>query len=89
MPGQTYMITAQCTDAEKGAAIESTLALYDWNGPQWMQEPTSTVNTTSNTITATPNHLSLWAVLGETICIARCPIAWCWADCPPGSRCIL
>ena len=51
---------------EKGAAIESTLALYSWDGNQWVKEPTSVVSEAANTVTATPAHLSLWAVLGET-----------------------
>ncbi len=65
-PGQTYTITVQYTDAEKGPAIESTLALYSWDGSQWVRESSSTVDTDANTITAQPNHFSLWAVLGET-----------------------
>lgn len=64
--GQIYTVTVQYTEAEKGPAIENTLALYWWNGSQWVKEPSSTVDTTNNTVTATPNHLSLWAVLGET-----------------------
>ncbi|MGC8945899.1 MAG: ABC transporter substrate-binding protein, partial [Anaerolineae bacterium] len=65
-PGQTYTITVQYTDAEKGPAIENTLALYYWDGSGWVKEPSSVVDTAANTVTATPNHFSLWAVLGET-----------------------
>jgi hypothetical protein len=67
-PGQTYTLTAQYNDAEKGPAIESTLALYYWDSNQWMwiKEPTSVVDVNANTVTATPNHFSVWAVLGET-----------------------
>jgi oligopeptide transport system substrate-binding protein len=64
--GHTYTMTVQYTDAEKGPAIESTLALYWWNGSQWVKEPTCVVNPAANTVTATPNHLSLWTVWGET-----------------------
>ncbi len=63
---QPYTLTIQYTDAEKGPAIENTLALYYWDGAQWVQEPTGAVNAAANTITATPNHFSFWAVLGQT-----------------------
>ena len=65
-PGQTYTITVQYTDAEKGPAIENTLALYYWDGSQWVKEPSSVVDTVANKVTATPDHFSLWAALGET-----------------------
>jgi oligopeptide transport system substrate-binding protein len=65
-PGQTYTLTVHYTDAEKGPAIENTLALYYWDGSQWVKEPSSTVDTIANTVTAHPDHFSLWAVLGET-----------------------
>jgi branched-chain amino acid transport system substrate-binding protein len=65
-PGHTYTVTVQYTDAEKGPAIESTLALYYWDGSQWIKEPSSVVDTANNTVTAMPNHFSRWAVLGET-----------------------
>ena len=65
-PGQTYTVTVRYTDAEKGPAIENTLALYYWDGSGWVKEPSSVVDTAANTVTATPNHFSLWAVLGET-----------------------
>jgi len=66
VPGQTYTLTVQYTDAEKGAAIENTLALYYWDGSQWVKEPSSVVDIAANTITAHPDHFSKWAVLGET-----------------------
>jgi len=56
----------QYTDAEKGPAIENTLALYYWDGSQWVKEPSSVVDTVANKVTATPDHFSLWAALGET-----------------------
>ena len=65
-PGQTYTLTVSYADAEKGPAIEDTLAFYYWNGSQWVLESSSAVNTSTNTMTARPNHFSLWAVLGET-----------------------
>jgi hypothetical protein len=65
-PGQTYTITVHYTDAEKGPVIENTLALYYWDGNKWVKEPSSVVDPANNRVTARPNHLSLWAVLGET-----------------------
>jgi len=64
--GHTYTVTVQYTDAEKGPAIENTLALYYWDGSQWVKEPSSVVDTVANKVTATPDHFSLWAALGET-----------------------
>ncbi|NJN97308.1 MAG: hypothetical protein HC875_26105 [Anaerolineales bacterium] len=67
VPGQTFAFLIRYTDAEKGPAIEDTLALYYWNGQQWLKEPSSGVDPISNTITANPDHwATLWAVLGET-----------------------
>jgi oligopeptide transport system substrate-binding protein len=65
-PGRTYTISVLYTDTEKGPAIESTLALYYWNGGQWVKETSSVTGGVANTVTAAPNHFSLWAVLGET-----------------------
>ncbi len=65
-PGQTYTLTALYTDAERGAAIEDTLALYSWDGSQWVKEPGSVVDAANHTVTAWPDHFSLWTVLGET-----------------------
>ena len=44
---------------------ENTLALYWWDGSQWVREASSAVNNVGNTVTATPNHFSRWAVMGE------------------------
>ena len=65
-PGQTYTITVHYTDAEKGPAVEETLALYYWDGRWWVREPTSRVNAGANIITAQSDRLGTWAVLGET-----------------------
>jgi hypothetical protein len=65
-PGHTYSLRVEYTDAERGPAIESTLTLYSWNGSQWAEETTSVVDMVNNAVTATPNHFSTWAVLGET-----------------------
>ncbi len=66
-PVKPYTITIQYgpLDIAAGHAIESTLALYRWNGTSWVKEPTSRVNVISDTITANPSRFSTWAVLGE------------------------
>lgn len=66
-PGQTFDLSVQYTDAEKGSAIEETIALYYWDGKQWVKEPSSVVDPAGHTVTARPDHwATLWAVLGET-----------------------
>jgi hypothetical protein len=65
-PSRPYHIAIQYSEDERGVAIENTLALYAWDGRLWMKEPSSKVNPMTNTITAMPDHLSLWTVLGET-----------------------
>ena len=64
-PTTPYTITIQYTDEQKGALNESTLALYYWDGGQWIRETTSTVDIESNQIAAAPDHFSTWAVMGE------------------------
>jgi oligopeptide transport system substrate-binding protein len=64
--GETYNVTVHYTDAERGPVKENTLALYSLVGDEWVKETTSVVEGSANTVSATPNHFSLWAVLGET-----------------------
>jgi hypothetical protein len=67
VPGHPYTIVIKYTDVEKGPAIEDSLDLYAWNGSAWSQQGiASSVNVTDNLITAGVDHLSLFAVLGET-----------------------
>ena len=64
-PGTSY--TAIVTYTAPLPVVEETLALYWWDGTKWSQQGiTSTVNVTDNVVTAQVNHLSLFAVLGET-----------------------
>jgi hypothetical protein len=46
---------------------ENNLSLYWLDGSTWVIEPTSVVDVLNNIITATPNHMSLWAILSEYI----------------------
>jgi hypothetical protein len=36
-PGKTYNLTVRYTDAERGPVKEDTLALYSWNGAEWVK----------------------------------------------------
>jgi hypothetical protein len=73
-PAKPYTITVQYRESEKGPASESTLALYYWDGFQWLRESTSVVNTSSNMVTATPNHFSMWALGGTAPHHAYLPV---------------
>jgi len=61
-----YTITVEYGDDELGPAIEGTLGLYRWNGVDWLLEPTSSVAVAQNRVSATLDHMTLFAVLGET-----------------------
>jgi hypothetical protein len=65
-PNETYTITITYSDSQVSPVFENTLGLYSWNGVTWVREPTSTLDPVNNTITATLNHLSLWAILEDT-----------------------
>jgi hypothetical protein len=47
-------------------AMESTLGLYRWTSGVWAEVPTSAVDTTSKTVTASPDRMGIFAVLGDT-----------------------
>ncbi|MCP4544200.1 MAG: DUF11 domain-containing protein [Chloroflexi bacterium] len=65
-PGQRYTITVTYQQEDVPPEVnEADLALYYWDGNAWMEEPTSIVDAEANTITATPDHFSLWAALSE------------------------
>lgn len=63
--GQVIAMTLNYSEAEIGPAIEDTLALYFWDGSEWVRESSGQLNTEDNLINATVNHLGLWAILGE------------------------
>ena len=63
---EPFTVTVEYDQAKLGTAIEGKLALYSWDGLQWIKESSSVVDTTHNIITATLDHFGLWAVLGET-----------------------
>ena len=71
-PGETFTVTVHYTATQLGPIIEDTLALYYWDGAgnehrgQWVRDPSSSLDTSSHTLTAASDRLTLWAVLGET-----------------------
>ena len=66
-PYLPYTITIGYADWEKGSVIEDSLALYNWDGAQWVPEPTSLVYPDSNQLIAHPDHFSTWGIWGETL----------------------
>ena len=67
-PGATYTITVAYDEEVLAPGVsESSLKLYYWDDgiSEWVAEPTSVVDTVANTITATPDHFSLWAGFGD------------------------
>ncbi len=66
-PGQHYTIIITYRPEDVPAGLEeAALALYYWSGTAWIREPSSTVNTILHTLTATPDHFSLWAALAPS-----------------------
>ena len=61
-----YVLTVNYTSAELGMAMEATLGVYWWDGGRWILEPSSSVNSAANQVTAMPDHMPPFAVLGET-----------------------
>jgi hypothetical protein len=64
--GTACTIVAHYSQESAPAVDEETIALYYWDGTQWVREPSSAVDTAANKVTATPEHLSLWTLLGNT-----------------------
>lgn len=65
--GATYTLTVTYSPSQLPfGAVEENLGIYTWNGSQWVREPTSQVNLANRTVTATPDHFSLWALLVDT-----------------------
>lgn len=60
-----YSITINYGVEGAGPAFEETLSLYYWDGFQWWQIP-SDLNTGTQTISAQLNHMTTFALLGET-----------------------
>jgi len=61
-----FTLTVYYSDAELGSAFEGSLGLYYWNGNQWVQEDAAVASAADNRLVAHPDHMTLFAVLGET-----------------------
>ena len=64
-PTGRYTTTVTYAEADLGGAAEGSLGLYFWDGSAWVLEPSSSVNAAANTVSASPNHFSTWAVLSN------------------------
>jgi hypothetical protein len=65
-PGETFSLTLTYTSTQLGPVIEDTLALYNWDGSQWVRDASSRLDTSRHVLTAESSQFTLWAVLGET-----------------------
>ena len=63
---QPCNLTVSYTDEEKGAAAESTLALYRWQGSLWEREASSSVDPANNQVSADIDGTGRFGVLGES-----------------------
>ncbi|MDY7077431.1 MAG: kelch repeat-containing protein [Chloroflexota bacterium] len=59
-----YEMTFRYTDDDVENIFEDSLALYWWDGDEWVAEPTSAVDEANNTVAATPGHLGIFVVMG-------------------------
>jgi hypothetical protein len=59
-----YTLTIQYDDADVADTNENLIALYFWNGVQWIREP-SFVDITNNLVSAHPTTLGLWGLFSE------------------------
>ncbi len=64
-PAVPFTITVGYTDFERGSAVADTPALYYWDGSAWVKEPSSALNQTARTVSATTKRLGIWALMGD------------------------
>lgn len=62
-PLNAYTLVIPYAQEELGNILESSLKLYFWNGTAWEEEP-SALDEQANTLTAYPEHFSIWRVFG-------------------------
>jgi hypothetical protein len=63
---QAYTLTVDYRPAEVGPVVDGSLGLYGWDGTEWVREPSSQVDLLNRQVIATPDHMTRFAVLGET-----------------------
>jgi hypothetical protein len=66
VPSLAFTVMVHYYKAEQGPVIEETLDIYTLIDNEWSVELESQVDTPSNIVTAHPEQLSTWAVLGNT-----------------------
>ncbi len=64
-PELPYQVTIRYDPALLSSASPDGIGLYYWNGYTWLREPSSRVDGENHTLTATPEHFSLWGVLAD------------------------
>jgi hypothetical protein len=75
-PLKPYQVKWQYNPLDFPGIDETTLGLYYWDGVKWVREPSSVVNTTANTVSAAPQHASLWALLAERQGVQQLYLPW-------------
>lgn len=65
-PQQPYTLSISYTDDQIRFIIPETLSIYFWDGESWQREESSEVDLQTQIITAEPERLGLWAVMGES-----------------------
>ena len=61
-----YTVAIGYTASMLGPAIESSLGLYAFDGSRWQREPTSYLDLAARRVSAAPDHMTRFALLGET-----------------------
>ncbi len=64
-PQVPYQVSIQYA-ADQPGILGSELALYAWDGYAWVREPSSRMDPRTRTVSASPDHFSLWAVLADS-----------------------
>jgi ligand-binding sensor domain-containing protein len=62
---QPYTLTILYTEANLFPLSSGDIQIAWWDGGQWIPEPTSSLDAANNRFIATPDHMSLFALVGE------------------------
>lgn len=65
VPAKPFTITLTYEEAYVQSVDSANLALYTWDGVNWVREPTSAVDAATHTVTASVQHTGSWALLGS------------------------
>jgi hypothetical protein len=75
VPTQSYKLTVKYSEADVRGFNEATLALYYWNGFKWVKEPSSTLDQANNLVSAMPQVLGQWTIMGDRSWHVFLPVA--------------